>query len=76
MLETEGFPRWDTLVEAIAGQLQLTPAMIERCDQSLAYDTLHVQLLSLTDIFVFRKGGTDHRRPRWTAQHTPADRID
>ncbi|WP_147439947.1 hypothetical protein [Haloarcula sp. Atlit-7R] len=54
VLEKEGFPRWDIFVEAVAGQLQLTPAMIERCDQSLEYGNLHVHLLSLTDIFVFK----------------------
>jgi hypothetical protein len=54
VLEKEGFPRWDIFVEAVAGQLQLTPAMIERCDQSFEYDNLHVHLLSLTDIFVFK----------------------
>ncbi|MEF8826166.1 MAG: transcriptional regulator, partial [Halapricum sp.] len=37
-----------------AGQLQLTEAMIERCDQSFHYSNLHVHLLSLTDIFVFK----------------------
>ncbi|CCQ36806.1 ArsR family transcription regulator / DUF2204 family protein [Natronomonas moolapensis 8.8.11] len=54
VLEKEGCPRWDIFVEAVAGQLQLTPAMIERCDQSFEYDNLHVHLLSLTDIFVFK----------------------
>ncbi|MDL0131407.1 ArsR family transcriptional regulator [Halobacterium salinarum] len=54
VLEKEGFPRWDIFVEAVAGQLQLTPAMIERCDQSFEYGNLHVHLLSLTDIFVFK----------------------
>ena len=54
VLEKEGFPRWDIFVEAVAGQLQLTPAMIERCDQSFEYGDLHVHLLSLTDIFVFK----------------------
>ncbi|AZH25924.1 helix-turn-helix transcriptional regulator [Haloplanus aerogenes] len=54
VVEKEGFPRWDIFVEAVAGQLQLTPAMIERCDQSFEYGNLHVHLLSLTDIFVFK----------------------
>ena len=54
VLEKDGFPRWDIFVEAVAGQLQLTPAMIERCDQSFEYGNLHVHLLSLTDIFVFK----------------------
>jgi len=54
VLEKKGFPRWDIFVEAVAGQLRLTPAMIERCDQSFAYGNLHVHLLSLTDIFVFK----------------------
>ena len=54
VLEKDGFPRWDIFVEAVAGQLQLTPAMIERCDQLFEYGTLHVHLLSLTDIFVFK----------------------
>jgi len=44
----------DIAVKAVAGQLQLTPAMIERCDQSFEYGPLHVHLLSLTDIFVFK----------------------
>jgi DNA-binding transcriptional ArsR family regulator len=54
VLEKEGFPRWDIFVETVAGQLQLTPAMIERCDQSFEYGNLRVHLLSLTDIFVFK----------------------
>ena len=54
VLEKEGFPRWDIFVEAVAGQLRLTPAMIDRCDQSLEYGNLRVHLLSLTDIFVFK----------------------
>ncbi|KAB7519465.1 DUF6036 family nucleotidyltransferase [Halosegnis rubeus] len=54
VLEKEGFPRWDIFLEAVAGQLQLTPAMIERCDQAFEYGNLHVYLLSLTDIFVFK----------------------
>lgn len=54
VLEKEGFPRWDIFVETVAGQLQLTEAMIERCDQSFEYGNLHVHLLSLTDIFVFK----------------------
>ena len=54
VLEKDGCPRWDIFVEAVAGQLQLTPAMIERCDHSFEYGNLHVHLLSLTDIFVFK----------------------
>jgi DNA-binding transcriptional ArsR family regulator len=54
VLEQEGFPRWDIFVETVAGQLQLTEAMIERCDQSFEYGTLHVHLLSLTDILLFK----------------------
>ena len=54
VLEKDGFPRWDLFVETVAGQLQLTSAMIERCDQSFEYGNLHVHLLSLSDIFVFK----------------------
>nr|WP_267164228.1 ArsR family transcriptional regulator [Halovenus salina] len=54
VLEKEGFPRWDIFVETVAGQLQLNEAMIERCDQSYEYGNLHVHLLSLTDIFLFK----------------------
>jgi len=54
VLEKEGFPRWDIFVETVAGQLQLTEAMIERCNQSFEYGNLHVHLLSLTDIFLFK----------------------
>jgi DNA-binding transcriptional ArsR family regulator/DNA-binding PadR family transcriptional regulator len=54
VLEKAGFPRWDIFVETVAGQLQLTDAMIERCDQSFEYGNLEVHLLSLTDIFVFK----------------------
>jgi hypothetical protein len=54
VLEKEGLPRWDIFVETVAGQLQLTEAMIERCDQSFEYATLNVHLLSLTDIFLFK----------------------
>ncbi|WP_114577238.1 DUF6036 family nucleotidyltransferase [Saliphagus sp. LR7] len=54
VLEKDGFPRWDVFVETVAGQLQLTEAMIERCDQSFEYGDLRVHLLSLTDIFVFK----------------------
>lgn len=54
VLEKEGFPRWDIFVETVAGQLHLTEAMTERCDQSFEYGNLHVHLLSLTDIFLFK----------------------
>ena len=54
VLEKEGFPRWDIFVEAVAGQLRLTEAMIQRCDESLTYGNLTVHLLSLTDIFLFK----------------------
>lgn len=54
VLEKEGFPRWDIFVETVAGQLQLTDAMIERCDRTIEYGNLRVHLLSLTDIFVFK----------------------
>ncbi|PSQ35150.1 transcriptional regulator [Halobacteriales archaeon SW_12_69_24] len=58
VLEKEGFPRWDIFVTTVAGQLQLTEAMIEamieRCDQSVEYGNLQVHLLSLTDIFLFK----------------------
>ena len=54
VLEKEGFPRWDIFVETVAGQLQLTGAMIGRCDHSVEYGNLHVHLLSLTDIFLFK----------------------
>ena len=54
VLEKEGFPRWDIFVTTVAGQLQLTEAMIERCDQSFEYGNLHVHLLSPTDMFRFK----------------------
>lgn len=54
VLEKAGFPRWDLFVETVAGQLQLTDAMIERCDRTIAYGNLRVHLLSLTDIFIFK----------------------
>jgi DNA-binding transcriptional ArsR family regulator len=54
VLEKDGFPRWDIFIETVAGQLQLTEAMIERCDHSFEYSNLRVHLLSLTDIFVFK----------------------
>jgi len=54
VLEKEGFPRWDIFVTTVAGQLQLTEAMIERCDRSVEYGNLQVHLLSLTDIFLFK----------------------
>lgn len=54
VLEKEGFPRWDIFVETVADQLQLTNAMIERCDRTIKYGNLRVHLLSLTDIFVFK----------------------
>lgn len=41
-------------VEAVAGQLRLTEAMIQRCDESLTYGNLTVHLLSMTDIFLFK----------------------
>ncbi|MFD1600217.1 hypothetical protein [Halobellus rarus] len=72
VLEKEGFPRWDSFVETVAGQFQLTPAMIERCDQSSEYGNLHVHLLSLTDIVVIksiteREGRADVVRINLTA---------
>lgn len=54
VLEKEGFPRWDIFVETVAGSLQLTDAMRERCDQSFEYGNLRVHLLSLTDISLFK----------------------
>lgn len=54
VLEKDGFPRWDIFVRTVAGQLQLTDAMIARADRSLEYGQLHVHLVSVTDIFVFK----------------------
>lgn len=54
VLEKEGFPRWDVFVETVAGQLRLTDAMIDRSDRTIEYGNLTVNLLSLTDIFVFK----------------------
>ncbi len=54
MLEKAGFPRWDIFTQTVAGQLRLTESMVDRCDHSLAYGNLHVHLLSLTDIVVFK----------------------
>lgn len=54
VLEKAAFPRWDVFVETVAGQLQLTDAMIERCDRRLEFGSLTVHLLSLTDIFLFK----------------------
>lgn len=54
VLEKEGFPHWEIFVETVAGQLQLTDAMVERCDQTIEYGNIRVHLLSLTDIFVFK----------------------
>lgn len=54
VLEKEGFPRWDIFEGTVAGQLQLTNAMIERCDRAIKFGNLRVHLLSLTDIFVFK----------------------
>ena len=54
VLEQQGFPRWDIFVEVVADALHMTPAMRERSDKKRTFGNLTVNLLSLTDIFVFK----------------------
>lgn len=54
VLEKEGFPQWDIFVDRVAHALQLTEKMGERSDTGGTYGNLHLHLLSLTDIFLFK----------------------
>jgi hypothetical protein len=54
VLEKEGFPRWDIFVDVVADALHLTGGMEERSEGEQAFGNLHLRLLSLTDIFVFK----------------------
>lgn len=54
VLEKEGFPRWDIFVDVVANALHLTGEMQERSDEHHEFGNLHLHLLSLTDIFLFK----------------------
>ena len=54
VLEQEGFPRWDIFVDVVADALHLTGGMEERSEGERVFENLHLHLLSLTDIFVFK----------------------
>lgn len=54
ILEKEGFPRWDIFVEVVADALHLTDPMRERSEEGREFGNLHLNLISLTDIFVFK----------------------
>lgn len=54
VLERGGFPRWDVFVGVVADALHLTDEMKTRSEDERSFGDLHVHLLSLTDIFVFK----------------------
>lgn len=54
VLEKDGFPQWDIFVERVADALQLTEEMRERSNTGRTHGDLHLHLLSLTDIFLFK----------------------
>ncbi|MFB6283596.1 MAG: helix-turn-helix domain-containing protein [Halobacteria archaeon] len=54
VLEKEGFPRWDIFVEVVADALTLTDLMKNRSDMEQEFGNLHVHLLSMTDMFLFK----------------------
>lgn len=54
VLEKQGFPRWDVFVDVVANALHLTDGMLDRSDGTRQFGNLHLHLLSLTDIFVFK----------------------
>jgi hypothetical protein len=54
VLEKDGFPRWDVFVDVVAEALHLTDGMQARSEAERQFGNLHLHLLSLTDIFVFK----------------------
>jgi predicted transcriptional regulator len=54
ILERDGFPRWDVFVDVVADALHLTGGMQNRSETARQFGNLHLHLLSLTDIFVFK----------------------
>jgi predicted transcriptional regulator len=54
VLEKDGFPRWDVFVDVVADALHLTGGMQDRSKAERQFGNLHLHLLSLTDIFVFK----------------------
>lgn len=54
VLEKAHHPRWDIFVEKVAGSLKLTEEMKDRIVKKETFGALTVQLVSLTDIFLFK----------------------
>ncbi|MFW5953564.1 MAG: helix-turn-helix domain-containing protein [Candidatus Natronoplasma sp.] len=54
ILEKSNHPRWDLFVEKVAGLLRLTEEMKARVTKKEDHGGLTVQLVSLTDIFLFK----------------------
>lgn len=54
VFEKDGSPRYDIFVEVVAGKLQLTEQMKHGVDRTIEHGNLHLHLLSLTDIFLFK----------------------
>lgn len=54
VLERSNHPRWDIFVEKVAGLLRLTEEMKARVTKKEEHGDLTVQLVSLTDMFLFK----------------------
>ncbi|MFW5946827.1 MAG: helix-turn-helix domain-containing protein [Candidatus Natronoplasma sp.] len=54
ILEKSNHPRWDLFVEKVAGLLRLTEEMKARVTKKEDYGDLTLNLVSLTDIFLFK----------------------
>jgi len=54
VLEKSNHPRWDIFVKEVAGMINLSEDMKERIQEKKKYGRLNVNLISLTDIFLFK----------------------
>lgn len=54
VLEKEACPRWDVFGHEVADALRLTGGMRDRSEGERQFGNLHLHLLSLTDVFVFK----------------------
>ncbi len=54
VMEKSNHPRWDIFVNEVAGLINLTETMKARIQEKKKYRRLNVNLISLTDIFLFK----------------------
>lgn len=54
VLEKSNHPRWDIFVKEVAGLINLTETMKARIQEKKKYGRLNVNLISLTDSFLFK----------------------